>query len=99
MLVFYSYSVGNTLFLDGAHQALKFASMFSSRDPCGDSSQEKMLLHLDVLVAVGRLSDALSVVRKGSDSEHNAELYNCFLDKCQQGTQLHEISLECIIFE
>jgi len=60
--------------------------MFSSRDPHGDSSREKMLLHLDVLVAVDRLSDALSIVRKGNDSEYDAELYNCFLDKCQQGT-------------
>ena len=72
-----------SIILDGAHQALKFASMFSSRDPSGDNSREKMLLHIDVLVAVGRLSDALSVVRKGSDSEH--DLYSCFLDKCQKG--------------
>ncbi|XP_065890104.1 protein ELYS-like isoform X2 [Dysidea avara] len=71
---------------DGAHQALKFASMFSSRDPSGDNSREKMLLHIDVLVAVGRLSDALSVVRKGSDSEH--DLYSCFLDKCQKAKKL-----------
>ena len=74
-----------SVILDGAHQALKFVTIFSSCDPSSDNSREKMLLHIDVLVAVGQLSDALSVMRKGSDSEHDAELYCYFLDKCQKG--------------
>lgn len=74
-----------SVIIGGAHQALKFASMFSARDPSGDSSREKMLLHLDVLVAVDRLSDALSVMRKSNDLKHDPELFNCFLGKCQQG--------------
>lgn len=64
--------------------AMEFAELFGSRDPSGDS-REKTILYIDLLVAVDRLSDALAATRTSKHSEHDMELFNCLLDKCQQG--------------
>lgn len=69
----------------GAHNlALQFADLYGSRDPSGDS-REKTILYIDLLVAAGRLSDTVAVTRNSKQSEHDMEMFNCFLDKCQQG--------------
>lgn len=69
----------------GVHNiALEFAELYGSRDPSGDS-QQKTILYIDLLVAAGRLSDAVAVTRISKHTEHDVEMFNCFLDKCQQG--------------
>ena len=72
----------------GAHSiALEFAELYGSRDPSGDS-REKTILYIDLLVAVDRLSDAVAVTRISKHTEHDVEMFNCFLDKCQQGVYI-----------
>ena len=69
----------------GAHNiALEFAELYGARDPSGNS-REKTVLYIDLLVAAGRLSDAVAVTRINKHTEHDVEMFNCFLDKCQQG--------------
>ena len=76
------------LVIAGAHNiALQFADQYGSLDPSGDS-QEKAILYIDLLVAAGRLSDAVTVTRAKKQSVDDLEIFNCFLDKCQQGIYL-----------
>lgn len=70
----------------GAHSiALEFAELYGSRDPSSGDSREKTILYINLLVAAGRLSDAVAVTRISKHTEDDVEMFNCFLDKCQQG--------------
>ena len=62
--------------------------LYGSCDPSGDS-REKAILHINLLVAAGRLSDAVIVTRNSRQSEHDVEMFNCLLEKCQQGVCLY----------
>ena len=61
---------------------------YGSHDLSSDS-REKAVLHINLLVAAGRLSDAVIVTRKSRQSEHDMEMFNCLLEKCQQGVSLY----------
>lgn len=61
--------------------------MFRTRDPSGNS-REKTVQYIDLLVSVGELSDAVNITRSCKRSEHDMEMFNCFLDNCQQGDHM-----------
>jgi len=69
---------------------VEFADFFGSCDPSGDS-REKTILYIDLLVTVGRLSDAIAATRNSKCSENDMEMFNCFLDRCQQGVYLQAV--------